>query len=56
MNSKLIINSVVSAIIFLVVWFLLIPSWNDVSALRKEVGLKKTSIELEKKIIEKLII
>ncbi len=54
MNSKLIINSVVSAIIFLVVWFLLIPSWNDVSALRKEVGLKKTSIELEKKIIEKL--
>ncbi|MDP3764293.1 MAG: type 4a pilus biogenesis protein PilO [bacterium] len=54
MNSKLIINSIVFAGAFLVVWFLLLPTWGDVSTLRKEVGLKKTSIELEKKIIEKL--
>lgn len=54
MNSKLIINSVIFIILFLVIWFVLIPVWSDVSALRKEVSLKKTSIELEKKIIEKL--
>lgn len=54
MNSKLIINSIIFVIFFLVIWLVLIPVWSDVSALRKEVGLKKTSIELEKKIIEKL--
>ncbi|MEK7564631.1 MAG: type 4a pilus biogenesis protein PilO [Patescibacteria group bacterium] len=54
MNSKLIINSIVFGMFFLAIWFVLAPAWSDVFALRKEVGLKKTSIELEKKIVEKL--
>ena len=54
MNSKLIINSIVFGMFFLAIWFVLAPAWADVFALRKEVGLKKTSIELEKKIVEKL--
>ncbi|MEK7629102.1 MAG: type 4a pilus biogenesis protein PilO [Patescibacteria group bacterium] len=54
MNSKLIINSIVFGMFFLAIWFVLAPAWSDVSALRKEVDLKKTSIELEKKIVEKL--
>lgn len=54
MNSKLIINSLVLGVIVLIIWLVLLPAWSGVSDLRKEVGLKKTAIDLEKKIIEKL--
>ena len=54
MLSKTIINIVVAAGLVLIVWLVVIPAWTGVSELRKEVSLKKKSIELERQVIEKL--
>ncbi len=54
MKNKLIINTLILALMVLVVWLVAWPAGRGVVGLRKEAALKKTSIGLERAVIEKL--
>lgn len=54
MNTKLITNFLVFSSLFLIVWFVVLPVWSDISAVRSEIKSKQGTVDLERRVIEKL--